>query len=204
MSSGGVVVRGGRWATAVRGLMGGLMVLWLALAVVAAPTSAAASWTPPTGELGWCGLNHGGTCTYFGTPNEACYWQFTQWAQNAAYDGYVDSQATPTKWNVKNCKWHQVGGIGPAPAATNFICASGYSLQAPEHCVKTGEDFPAFIPRVCPTCRTPHPIDILNGNKTFRADDFTTADGGLSLARSFNSLAASGAGASIGSLPLGL
>jgi RHS repeat-associated protein len=179
----------------VRSLMGALSALWLAGAVVMAPGTAQAAWMPATGVQGWCGLNAGGGCTYFGTPMEACYWQAINWGGTPIFQGYVDDPYGPL-WYAKLCKWKNTT-IGSAPAEAYFTCLSGYTRQAPDHCVKDGEDWP----KVCPTCATPYPIDVLTGNKTFRADDFTTADGGLSLARSFNSLMASGAGASISSLP---
>lgn len=190
---------------AVRSAMGALSALWLVGAAIAIPNEARAAWSAPTGVVGWCGQNWSpaGTCSYFGTAGEACNYTFSQFTPHGGvgpvYDGYVDD-GFAHHWYNKDCKWHYTGGMGPGPSGTYFSCSSGYTLQPPGHCIKVGEDQPVY----CPTCTTLHPIDVLSGNKTFRADDFTTADGALSLARTFNSQPVPSAGNAVSNTVVGL
>jgi RHS repeat-associated protein len=190
-----------RFARAIRSLMALAPLFWLLSFTAMAPAPARAAWTPGTGVLGWCSsrLGGGGSCVYFGTAEEACYDEYQSFSFfGPVYDGPTRDPAGAW-YNVK-CNWHYATGTGPGSGATYFSCAYGFVMQAAGQCLKQGEDFPVF----CPTCWTNNPIDILSGNKKFRADDFTTADGGLSLARSFNSLALSGGNDNVSAPTLGL
>lgn len=115
------------------------------------------------------------------------------------YDGLV-----PGSGIGRRCGWHSENppGIEPPYYRNGLVwleCDNGFTMSG-TGCRREGSDHRGD--RCAPT--TPHPINILTGSKSFRDDDFTTADGAISLVRLFTSRKFGGAGLHIGAEPAGL
>lgn len=172
-----------------------------------APLPAVAQTWPPTGVLGWCtvaGTGNPEACVT--SPMEACQIQFNAYAVPtgpAAFDGMTLTD----KWNVVHCEWHCLPvGTCTLPTSIYWKCASGYTRTALFRC---GTALPTRDRQCCnsggtPNPSTPGPIDILTGNKWFDELDFATADGSLTLRRTFNSLPFGGSRDAVYRAPLGL
>lgn len=191
-----------------------LWALTIAFGAIAAPSAATAGtvhveWGAPTGTSGWCTAVFGtsGDSYCYASPYEACARQWQEFGPSATFYGYAEY----SQWNSKACKWvYNWPDFGPLPATVYWACSPsppGILGIAPGRCLATAEDVPTRVPGdggigMCRVC-TPHPIDIVTGNKFFRAEDFQ-AEGATRLSRSYSSLPLGGAKNAVSRLPAGL
>ncbi len=143
---------------------------------------------PPTGTQGWCvylGNNVPNSC--FADPVTACQAQYAIYGGPGEFQG---ASATGTPF-IKQCQWEYTPGWS-YPATATFTCDSWWTreISGSGAICTNGTD-----PKLCDHCApggnnptTPYPIAIFNGAKIFRDTDFTSADGTLSLDRTFVSL----------------
>lgn len=159
-----------------------IVVLWMGAAVLAVPQPAEAA-ARSSGYKGWCTVVGPGVEECFGSPQQACV------RQHEVYGG--PGAMRPTKsgmyWFTRNCDWDFVLGWSRA-VSVQLECENGNVPRIGLFCEVEGQTF-NLRPASCSASdkRTPHPIALLAGNKIFEADDFTSADGGLSLKRTFAS-----------------
>lgn len=152
-----------------------------ALAGISVPDVAQAAWTPQAGTDGWCTIIPGSTWACYATPIQACKRQHQEFAPQTVFTGTQESGDS----TIKYCTWKW--GFGDVqPSHVSIRCNLGFVPNAFGFCAPEGGDFQSR-PDNCGTSnvRVGNPIELLNGIKRFYKDDFTSADGGLSLARTF-------------------
>lgn len=143
------------------------------------------------GRGSWCAGQCGGdppVCT--SSAAGACYSQYLS-CGNSHNDHFGGARPT-SNWAAAKCSWATRPG-GVYPGAVTFVCESGYIKAPPGRCVKADE----LDENERPPCRsragslaspaTPNPISLLTGSKLLHAVDFETADGLLSVSRSYRS-----------------
>ena len=161
-----------------RALLGILLILFTSLALPAPPATAAVT---AEGTQGWCTVVVGGTFDCFSTPHAACVRQHDSFGATGA----MRAETSFGEWYFRKCQWQPViGDIGPT--TVQFMCSDGYAKTLGGFCEKVGDNF-QVRKRQCSASQaeTPHPISLLGGAKRFFSNDFTSADGGLSLSRTF-------------------
>jgi hypothetical protein len=155
----------------------------------------------PTGTLGWCTAVRapGPKECGFASSFQACERQHESFAPSQPFYG---AEPFGTKWSDNRCRWKTGAGI-IAPTIVQFECEGGAKPTAPwngeapptDDCQNKG---------ATPLGATPNSIDLVSGAKRFRAIDYSTADGALSLARSYTTLLAAGSPSKLAAVPLGL
>jgi len=145
-----------------------------------------------TGAQGWCTVTGGSGVACLGSADAACRLQMEKFAPDSTYRG---TKPTP-RWFIVECDWQTAFGDS-GPSIVQFQCASGYVLQVGGFCPQENYDLQAKWDKSCPKGqpKTGQPIDLMSGVKMFKADDYTSADGGLSLKRTYQSMPATGLGA---------
>ena len=159
-----------------------ILCLGALLAGLGVPT-VALGYTPQTGAQGWCTVMPNSTWNCTSSPGAACAIQKAAFAPLSLYIGVKDGSAP----DVKLCEWKPVLGE-PGGSIVTFRCNYGYVQNPFGFCTAEYYDFQSR-PTRCGTSNvtTANPIELMNGVKRFRADDFTSVDGGLSLSRTFAS-----------------
>jgi RHS repeat-associated protein len=183
----------------VRNLLSPLGLLAIATALFLGQASPASAL--PAGIKGWCTFVAPGVeeCG-FESALQACRRQHEVYAPTAVFYGHGPLN---TKWYVRVCRWSP--GIGIIlPTNVTMKCTNtalkpdgpwGCLLPPPDDCNNKGGT---------PIGSTGNPIDLGSGMKRFSAVDFKTADGALTLARSYSSIPWAGTPTKLANVPLGL
>jgi RHS repeat-associated protein len=154
----------------------------------------------PTGALGWCTtVGPGQKECGFGSSVQACERQHEVFAPSQPFYG---AEPFGTAWYNNHCRWKTGGGI-IAPTTVQFECVGAVKPTAPWNCQAPPMD-DCQNKGATPLGATPNSIDLVSGAKGFRAIDYRTADGALSLARSYTTLLAAGSPSKLAAVPLGL
>lgn len=149
----------------------------LILGGMATPTVAVAGpWTPQRGAQGWCTVTGGSGVTCTGSPWQACKIQQERFAPDSKLTAVYPTNVP----YLKDCFWVPAFGDS-GPSTVQFNCDGGYAVNPGGFCTEIGYDLQGRKGG-CGTSypSTANPISLMTGVKTFRADDFTSADGGLS------------------------
>jgi len=173
-----------------------LAALVILIPAVTAPTAARAQAQAPYN--GWCTVIAAGELQCFGEPLQACQLQWEIYSGGSPFEGFsnVYNSSGALDQIAKQCLWTAPPGSGPAPIL--LYCNNQFApCPAPPPCTcdNAGGD---------PAASTPHPIDVLSGNKQFVVQDFSNQSRTLALNRVSNSLANGGPGLQPNPNPLGL
>jgi len=144
-------------------------------------------WDAPEGTLGWCTAVWGTETVFaeecYRDPIESCYAQYSSFASEAYFEGATQYGGY---WDIYKCSW-TTDLVVPHPSTIYFKCVLGFTAIFPGVCVK--ESYAYQTDMWCePAPKTCNPIDILTGAKSFKANDYATTDGSISLDRYYVSL----------------